>query len=39
MKSPFSKRYALVLFFALAYLFTWANWLPRAAANAGLPTF
>lgn len=35
-KSTFLKRYALVLFFLLAYLFTWANWLPRAAANLGL---
>jgi hypothetical protein len=33
---PSIKRYPLVFYFALAYLFTWANWLPRAAADRGL---
>lgn len=32
----FVKRYSLVLFFALAFLFTWANWLPRAMTDRGL---
>jgi membrane protease YdiL (CAAX protease family) len=30
------KRYPLVFFFALAFLFTWAYWLPQAAADRGL---
>lgn len=30
------KSYSLVLFFTLAYLFTWANWLPQALASRGL---
>lgn len=30
------KKYALVLFFLLAYLFTWSNWLPRALNSRGL---
>ena len=35
-KSSLVKRYPLVFFFALAFLLTWANWLPRAAADRGL---
>ena len=27
------KKYALALFFLLAYLFTWSNWLPQAFAS------
>jgi membrane protease YdiL (CAAX protease family) len=34
--ASFVKRYPLVFYFALAFLFTWANWLPRAAADRGL---
>jgi len=30
------KKYALVLFFLLAYLFTWSNWLPQALNSRGL---
>lgn len=29
------RRYKLVLFFLLAYVFTWARWLPEAAAARG----
>lgn len=32
------KSYSLILFFALAYLFTWANWLPQALASRGIVT-
>lgn len=35
-KTAFIKRYPLVFFFALAFLFTWAYWLPQAAAYRGL---
>ena len=30
------KKSALVIFFVLAYLFTWANWLPQALTSRGL---
>ena len=30
------KKYALVLFFLLAYLFTWSNWLPQALNSRGI---
>jgi membrane protease YdiL (CAAX protease family) len=30
------KKYALVIFFALAYAFTWSNWLPQALASRGI---
>lgn len=30
------KKYALVSFFALAYLFTWSNWLPQALNSRGV---
>jgi len=30
------KRYALVFFFLLAYLFTWSNWLPQALTSRGI---
>lgn len=30
------QRYPLVFFFVLAFFFTWAYWLPQAAANLGL---
>lgn len=30
------KPYSLILFFALAYLFTWANWLPQALSSRGI---
>jgi len=30
------KKYALILFFLLAYLFTWSNWLPQALNSRGL---
>ena len=31
-----TKKSALVIFFVLAYLFTWANWLPQALTSRGL---
>ena len=34
--SSLVKRYPLVFYFTLAFLFTWAYWLPRAAADRGL---
>jgi membrane protease YdiL (CAAX protease family) len=34
-KPTLIQRHSLVFFFALAFLFTWANWLPRAAADRG----
>ena len=30
------KKYALVIFFLLAYLFTWSNWLPQALNSRGI---
>ena len=33
------KKYSIFLFFLLAYLFTWSNWLPRALAARGLPSY
>jgi uncharacterized protein len=33
-----SKKSALVIFFILSYLFTWANWGPRALSAQGFPT-
>lgn len=30
------KKYALAIFFFLAYLFTWSNWLPQALASRGI---
>lgn len=30
------KKYALAIFFLLAYLFTWSNWLPQALTSRGL---
>ena len=30
------KKYALVFFFLLAYLFTWSNWLPQALNSRGI---
>lgn len=30
------KKYALVIFFLLAYLFTWSNWLPQALTSRGI---
>jgi hypothetical protein len=30
------KKYALVFFFLLAYLFTWSNWLPQALVSRGI---
>jgi len=30
------RKYALVMFFFLAYLFTWANWLPQALTSRGI---
>jgi membrane protease YdiL (CAAX protease family) len=30
------RKYALVLFFPLAYLFTWSNWLPQALSSRGI---
>jgi membrane protease YdiL (CAAX protease family) len=30
------RKYALVFFFLLAYLFTWSNWLPRALTSRGV---
>ncbi|NOT05537.1 MAG: hypothetical protein HOP27_13145, partial [Anaerolineales bacterium] len=30
------KKYALVFFFFLAYLFTWSNWFPQALASRGI---
>ena len=30
------KKYALVTFFFLAYLFTWSNWLPQALNSRGV---
>ena len=30
------KKYALAVFFLLAYLFTWSNWLPQALNSRGL---
>jgi len=31
-----ARKYALVIFFVLAYLFTWSNWLPQALASRGM---
>lgn len=33
------KKYAIPLFFYLAFLFTWSNWLPRALASRGIPSY
>lgn len=30
------KKYALAMFFLLAYLFTWSNWLPQALTSRGI---
>jgi membrane protease YdiL (CAAX protease family) len=30
------KKYALVFFFLLAYMFTWSNWLPQALTSRGI---
>ena len=30
------RKYALVFFFLLAYLFTWSNWLPQAVNSRGI---
>ena len=30
------KKYALVIFFVLAFLFTWSNWLPQALNSRGV---
>lgn len=30
------KKYALVFFFLLSYLFTWSNWLPQALTSRGI---
>ena len=30
------RKYALVIFFVLAYLFTWSNWLPQALTSRGM---
>src|SRR4030095_10389725 len=30
------KKYALVFFFLLAYLFTWSNWIPQALTSRGI---
>lgn len=30
------KKYALVIFFVLAYLFTWSNWIPQALNSRGI---
>jgi CAAX amino terminal protease family. len=30
------KKYVLVFFFLLAYLFTWSNWLPQALTSRGI---
>ena len=30
------KKYALAIFFLLAYLFTWSNWLPQALNSRGI---
>ena len=30
------KKYALVFFFLLAYVFTWSNWLPQALTSRGI---
>jgi uncharacterized protein len=30
------RRYPLVIFFVLAFVFTWANWIPRALSSRGL---
>jgi hypothetical protein len=30
------KKYTLVFFFLLAYLFTWSNWLPQALTSRGI---
>jgi uncharacterized protein len=35
-KTIMIKKYALAIFFLLAYLFTWSNWLPRALTSRGL---
>jgi membrane protease YdiL (CAAX protease family) len=31
-----TKKYALPIFFLLAYLFTWSNWLPQALTSRGI---
>jgi len=31
-----AKKYALLFFFSLAYLFTWSNWLPQALTSRGI---
>ena len=33
------KKYSIPLFFFLAFLFTWSNWLPRALAAFEPPGF
>lgn len=33
------KKYSIPLFFFLAYLFTWSNWLPQALASRGIATY
>jgi hypothetical protein len=33
------KRVSVPLFFFLAYLFTWSNWLPRALAARGISSY
>jgi uncharacterized protein len=33
------KKYSIPLFFILAYLFTWSNWLPQALALRGINTY
>jgi hypothetical protein len=33
------KRFSIPLFFFLAYLFTWSNWLPRALAARGISSY
>jgi uncharacterized protein len=33
------RRYALILYFVLAYALTWARWLPEAAAARGWPAW
>jgi len=30
------KKYALVIFFLLAFVFTWSNWLPQALTSRGI---
>lgn len=33
------KKYSIPLFFLLAFLFTWSNWLPHALASRGIPAY